>query len=303
MVFYLVNVWSTACKYNKLRPLPSDCIVVCKAVFNNSLNRSLPQIVIIFYFYAELKPLRLFPFIKRKPFLKDLIPDGHTDIHSHLMPGIDDGAKTLDDTIGLIKGLSDTGCRQLITTPHVMRSVWDNTREGIESKLAETTALLKQHDVNMPLRAAAEYLLDGNFSELFKSERLLTLKDNYVLVEMSYINPPIQLYEILFELQVAGYVPVLAHPERYAFYHRMYSDYKKLKDAGCYFQLNLLSAVGYYGEGVCKIADRLLRHGMIDFVGSDVHHEKHIAALSKRVFVKDTKPLEQAIANNKTFIF
>jgi tyrosine-protein phosphatase YwqE len=245
----------------------------------------------------------LFSFLNKKPFLKDLIPDGHVDIHSHILPGIDDGAKTIDDTAALIDGLVKTGCTALITTPHVMQSVWDNTKNGIEGKFSETKKLLEQRGINIPIRAAAEYLLDANFAEQFKTEQLLTLKDNYVLVEMSYINPPLQLFEFLFEMQVAGYVPVLAHPERYAFYHKSFDKYEKLKNAGCYFQVNLLSTVGYYGEGVFKAAEKLLKAGMIDFTGSDAHHAKHIASLSKRVMLKDTAPLSKAIANNETFRF
>jgi tyrosine-protein phosphatase YwqE len=217
------------------------------------------------------------------------------------LPGIDDGAKTIDDTAVLIDGLVNTGCNAIITTPHIMRSVWDNTKDGIEDKLAETKQLLEARGINIPIRAAAEYLLDANFAELFKTEPLLTLKDNYVLVEMSYINPPLQLLEFLFELQVAGYVPVLAHPERYAFYHNNFEKYEQLKNAGCFFQLNLLSTVGYYGEGVFKAAEKLLKRGMIDFTGSDAHHTKHIAALSKRVLLKDTTSLAHALANNETF--
>lgn len=243
----------------------------------------------------------MFSFLNKKPFLKDLIGDGYIDIHSHLLPGIDDGAKNIDDTVSLIEGLQNAGCNAIITTPHVMRSVWDNTKSGIESRLSETRQLLADRGVTIPIRAAAEYLLDANFAELFKTEELLTLKENYVLIEMSYINPPLQLFEFLFELQVAGYVPVLAHPERYAFYHNNFDKYEQLKNAGCYFQINLLSIVGYYGEGVFKAAEKLLKRGMIDFTGSDAHHAKHIAALSKRVLLKDTAPLTQALANNDTF--
>lgn len=245
----------------------------------------------------------MFSFLNKKPLLKDLIPDGHIDIHSHLLPGIDDGAKTIDDTVALIDGLAKAGCRQLITTPHVMRSVWDNTKDGIEDKLAETQKLLLERGVDIPIRAAAEYLLDANFAEMFKNEPLLTLKDNFVLIEMSYINPPIQLFEFLFELQLAGYVPILAHPERYGFYHKHFEKYEQLKNAGCYFQINLLSTVGYYGEGVFKTAEKLLNRGMIDFTGSDAHHGKHIASLSKRVHLKNTTPLERAMANNERFRF
>lgn len=245
----------------------------------------------------------MFFFTKKKPFLKDLIPDNHVDIHSHLLPGIDDGAKTIEDTIFLMKGLQQIGFTQFITTPHTMKSVWENTREGIEGKLSETVKLLKENHMDVELRAASEYLMDSNFVEQFKSEPLLALKDNHVLVEMSYINPPIQLYDIIFELQIAGYTPVLAHPERYAFYHTRLNEYRKLKDAGCKFQINLLSTIGYYGGTAFKTANHLLNYGMIDFAGSDVHHQKHLDSFEKRVLVKDLAPLQNAIANTGFFKF
>lgn len=243
----------------------------------------------------------MFSFIKKRPYLQDLIPGNHIDIHSHLLPGIDDGAKSFSDTSKLIASLQKIGCEQFITTPHIMKNVWENTKSGIGLKLSETNGLLKEEGNPISLRAAAEYLLDANFMELFGEERLLTLKDNYVLVEMSYLNPPMQLYDIIFDLQIAGYIPVLAHPERYGFYHSNFSEFQKLKNAGCLFQLNLLSVVGYYGGGVFEVAKKLLRDGMIDFVGSDVHHEHHISAFGKKVYLNDTKPLVEAIAANQLF--
>jgi tyrosine-protein phosphatase YwqE len=160
---------------------------------------------------------------------------------------------------------------------------------------------LRKHKITLPFRAAAEYMMDDSFVSLFKSENLLTLKKNYVLVEMSYINPPIQLYSILFDLQVAGYIPVLAHPERYLFYHHNMEEYNKLKRAGCLFQLNLLAVVGYYGDAVTKVAEKLLQKGMYSFVGSDVHHDNHIAAFNRKVKLKDLLPLTEAMANNQFF--
>jgi len=160
---------------------------------------------------------------------------------------------------------------------------------------------LNKNNIHLPFRAAAEYMMDDSFVKLFQSGALLTLKDNYVLVEMSYINAPIQLYSILFDLQVAGYIPVLAHPERYVFYHHNFEEYNKLINAGCLLQLNLLAVVGYYGEGIAKIAEKLLQNGMYSFVGSDVHHNNHIAAFEQKIKLKDPIPLKEAIANNEFF--
>jgi len=243
----------------------------------------------------------MFNLFKSKPVLKDLIPDNHVDIHSHLIPGIDDGAKTFEETLKLAKALQSFGISQFITTPHIIQHVWNNTAEQIKAKEIETNMELEKHQITVPFRAAAEYMLDDNFMQLFQSEQLLTLKKNYVLVEMSYINAPIQLYAFLFDLQVAGYIPVLAHPERYLFYHNNFEEYLKLKKAGCLFQLNLLSVVGYYGNEIAKIAEKLLQKGMYDFVGSDVHHSNHIAAFDLKVKLKDLLPLQEVIANNQFF--
>jgi protein-tyrosine phosphatase len=242
-------------------------------------------------------------FFRSKPILKDLIPDHHIDIHSHLLPGIDDGARTFEDTLRLTKALQDIGISQFITTPHIIQHVWENTHEQILDKKVTTVLELEKNNITVPFNAAAEYLMDDQFVRLFQSHDLLTLKDNYVLVEMSYINAPIQLYSILFDLQVAGYIPVLAHPERYLFYHNNFNEYLKLKRAGCQFQLNLLSIVGYYGTAITKIAEQLLQKGMYTYVGSDVHHDNHIAAFKQKVNLKDFVPLKEAIANNQFFKF
>lgn len=243
----------------------------------------------------------MFTLFKSKPVLKDLIPDGHIDIHSHLLPGIDDGARTFEDTLRLTQALQGFGVSQFITTPHIIQYVWDNTHNQILSNKETTVLELEKNKITIPFNAAAEYLMDDQFVQLFQSHELLTLKANYVLVEMSYINAPIQLYSILFDLQVAGYIPVLAHPERYLFYHNNFSEYEKLRRAGCLFQLNLLSVVGYYGAEITKIAEQLLAKGMYTYVGSDVHHDNHIASFEQKVKIKDLVPLKEAIANNQFF--
>lgn len=243
----------------------------------------------------------MFTLFKSKPFLKDLIPDNHIDIHSHLLPGIDDGAKTFEDSLRLTKALQNIGITQVITTPHIIQHVWENSHEQIIANKNSTVLELRKNNIDIPFQAAAEYLMDDQFVRLFQSNDLLTLKDNYVLVEMSYINAPIQLYSILFDLQIAGYIPVLAHPERYLFYHKNFNEYEKLKKAGCLFQLNLLAVVGYYGENIAKIAEQLLQKGMYNYVGSDVHHDNHIAAFGQRVKLKDLSPLKEVIGNNQFF--
>lgn len=243
----------------------------------------------------------MFHFLKKKPVLKDLIAEGHIDIHSHLLPGIDDGAKNFDDSLRLIQALMGFGISEFVTTPHRIQHVWDNSTEKIKITEVATLKELERHEIKIPFRVAAEYMMDDHFVKLFQSGDVLTLKDNYVLVEMSYLNAPIQLYEILFDLQVSGYIPVLAHPERYLFYHSNFDEYLKLKKAGCLFQLNLPTVVGYYGEAILKIAEKLLQKGLYDFVGSDVHHDNHISAFEQKVRLKDLSPLNEVMTNNQFF--
>jgi protein-tyrosine phosphatase len=240
----------------------------------------------------------MFFFKKSTPLLSDLIPDDYTDIHSHLLPGIDDGSRDISETQHLISSLKAIGFNEFITTPHVYNGVWENTTQGIQSTLEKTITQLD----GTPLFAAAEYMMDSYFFDrLKKQEPLLTLKENYLLVEMSYLNAPIQLYDIIFEIQLQGYKPVLAHPERYLFYANNFDEFTKLKKSGCLFQLNLLSTTGYYGAVVTKIAQKLLDQNSYDFVGSDVHHQKHVNALSTKLQIKNHESLRPLLKNNQFF--
>ncbi|MFA5299354.1 MAG: CpsB/CapC family capsule biosynthesis tyrosine phosphatase, partial [Lutibacter sp.] len=180
----------------------------------------------------------MFSFFQKKTPLTSMFPEGFVDIHSHFLPAIDDGSKSMKESVALLRRMKGYGINHIICTPHVIESVWENASETIQHKLDTLNAHLKSTDfMDISLRAAAEYMLDANFNHLLKTEKLRTLKDNIVLVEMSYLNAPIDLYETLFNIQIAGYKPVLAHPERYSFYHNNYEEYKKLKEAGCLFQL------------------------------------------------------------------
>lgn len=204
----------------------------------------------------------------------------HTDIHSHLIPGIDDGAPDLAASLKLIKGLQSLGFRALITTPHVMTDMYPNTPKVILEGLEEVRSALKNEGIDMPIAAAAEYLMDEAFAEKIDAGSLLTLWDQYVLVEMSFISPAPNLETLLFQMQTKGYRPVMAHPERYMYLATSDLDhYKRLKDRGCLLQLNLLSLLGYYGKEVKRTATSLLKADLYDLAGTDLHHERHEKAL------------------------
>lgn len=242
-------------------------------------------------------------FLKKKKIeLSDFFTSHFVDIHSHLLPGIDDGAKDLEKSIELIKTMRSYGIKNFITTPHVLGNVYPNSSSVILEKLEEVKAEIKKQNLDVKISAAAEYMLDENFSELLEKDDILTLKDNYILVEMSYFNAPLNLYEVLFEIQLKGYKPILAHPERYNFFHNDFESYYKLKKQGCLFQLNLLSLTPQYGKNVQQIAQKLLKLGMIDFVGTDTHHSQHLELLKLVATDKNKKNLESLIQNNSKFL-
>ncbi|PKV65405.1 tyrosine-protein phosphatase YwqE [Polaribacter sp. Hel1_33_96] len=232
-------------------------------------------------------------FKKKKIPLNEFFPQGFVDIHSHLLPGIDDGAKDLETSIALIQKMASYGIKNFITTPHILGDVYPNTPEVIKRKLKEVTDELKRRNLlDISISAAAEYMMDEKFTDLIEKEQLLTLKDNLVLVEMSYFSPPINLYEILFQLQLKGYKPILAHPERYNTYHNNFKEYYKLKRAGCLFQLNLLSLTEHYGKHIQKTTEKLLKENMYDFLGTDAHHHQHLETLQKIGTLKNLKSIE-----------
>ena len=237
-------------------------------------------------------------FFKSKPKLVDLIPAGFIDIHSHLLPGIDDGAKSIEDTSEMLLQLKSIGFEKCITTPHSLPGVWENTKEGILTTFIQTKSELPKSTSEMLHITASEYMMNETFHERIQTDELLTIKDNLVLVEMSYLNPPLALLDIIFELKLKGYQPILAHPERYFFYHQNQKMYKTLKELDVLFQLNLLSTVGYYGSSVAIIADMLLKDNFIDFVGSDVHHMRHVNSFQNKITIKSEKKLIEAIERN-----
>lgn len=245
----------------------------------------------------------MFFFKKKKIPLTSLFPDNFVDIHSHVLPGIDDGAKDLEQSIELLQKMRSFGIKHFITTPHVLGDVYPNSSELIQEKLTTVQEELKRrnlHDIR--ISAAAEYMLDEQFAKRLAQDDILVLKDRYVLVEMSYFSAPLNLYDLLFEIQLKGYKPVLAHPERYQFYHNDLQHYYKLKKAGCLFQLNLLSLTPHYGKSVQKTSAQLLENNLYDFVGTDTHHAKHLQLLQEIGTEKTRKSIAHLLENNKKFL-
>lgn len=241
----------------------------------------------------------MFFFRKKSPKVTDLSWLG-ADMHAHLLPGIDDGAPDLETSLELVRGLAALGYRKLIATPHILGDVYPNTPEIIAGKLTLLRNALQEQDLNITLHAAAEYFIDDHFEALLQQKKpLLTLKDNLVLVEFSMITAPFDLQQVFFEMQIQGYQPVLAHPERYIYLGNRREVFHSLKDAGCLFQLNLLSLTGHYGRAVTEIAHYLLDQGLYNLAGTDLHHPRHLAMLQKLAASGTIEPLhDYPLLNN-----
>jgi protein-tyrosine phosphatase len=211
------------------------------------------------------------------PLLKDY-SSVVTDIHSHFIPGIDDGMASIEESIEMLHIMYDLGFRKIITTPHVM-DAYRNTNEIILNGLEQLRKAIARENIPITINAAAEYYIDNFFFKKLKEEKLLTITGNTVLVEISYMNLPEKLTEAFFEMRLNGYSILLAHPERYPFWYRNFDVYKELKDQGILFQININSLSGYYGFPAMKIAERMIDENMVDYIGSDMHGMRHLQGL------------------------
>jgi len=203
------------------------------------------------------------------------------DVHSHLIPGIDDGAQTVEEATILVQKLKSIGYTKLIVTPHTMMHRFANTTQSITDGLKVLKIALLKQQIIMDIEVASEYYLDEHLMDLVQKRDILTFGDNYLLFEMSYVNHPVN-YELMIQKIIdAGYKPVLAHPERYLYMGRNFDKYVSLRILGVYLQLNINSIGGYYSPEVQKNARRLVSEGMISFLGSDTHRLKHSETLEK----------------------
>ncbi|MFM7222829.1 MAG: tyrosine-protein phosphatase [Bacteroidota bacterium] len=217
------------------------------------------------------------------------------DVHSHILPGLDDGAKDEVHAESLIKGLLELGYSKLTATPHVMCDMFDNDADSIVECRNMFVDTLHKKGWELSIEAAAEYLVDEQLEQLLKEKsRLLTIRNNLVLIEVSFIEPPHQLNEIIFEMMLQGYVPVFAHPERYSFYSRDRASLQRLHEMGCLMQCNLLSFGGYYGKSVQQFAEWIAQQGWVRMLGTDLHHERHLEGLRNLPF---TKSLQTALGS------
>jgi protein-tyrosine phosphatase len=242
----------------------------------------------------------IFNLFKRKEKNETVEDSLFVDMHSHVLPGIDDGADSPEDALELLRAFQAFGYKKLIATPHIMGDFFRNTPEIISEKLQLLQCLIRGNNLSITLEAAAEYYLDEWFmAKLRSGEKVLTFGDNYLLFETSYINESAFLDEALFLMKTQGYKPVMAHPERYTYLYSDFSLFKKIYEKGVLFQVNINSLSGYYSKAAQTYAAKLIDHSMVDMLGSDCHGTRHIEAMKKARSSKHyKKALQLNLLNN-----
>ncbi len=240
---------------------------------------------------------KLFSWGKTKE--EEHVPGGpKIDMHSHLIPGIDDGSRSMEESLRLLGAMQRLGYEKVITTPHVMADAYKNSTQTIRDGLKAVRAAAQKEGIDMEIGAAAEYYMDEELIARLERDDILAIHGEYLLFETSYVSKPMSFEDVVFEIGAKGYKPILAHPERYRYITDPDKSYKRMKELGIYFQLDINSLGGHYGRQAKKLAEYLVEHGMIDFLGSDVHHRKHVDFLG-RVF---ESPSYQKLWKNNTIL-
>lgn len=223
--------------------------------------------------------------------IKDLIK---VDMHSHLIPGIDDGSKSIEDSIKMLRKFEELGYSKVITTPHIMSDFYKNTPDIILSGLEKVREVISVNNLKIEIEAAAEYYLDYELMSKIQNKEVLTFGDHHVLFELSFTEEPKIVDEVIFEFLNNGYKPILAHVERYPFYEGNIDRVAELKDKGALLQMNINSLSGHYGPGVVKFAQQLIEADLIDVLGSDCHKIQHLGLLEQTL---TNKYLHQLLAS------
>jgi tyrosine-protein phosphatase YwqE len=223
----------------------------------------------------------MFSFFKRTASPQNSFEFMGADMHNHLTPGIDDGSPDVDTSMQLMEGMMQLGFNTFISTPHVISDVHPNTPETISTAWATLKSAVTEAQWPVGMGVAAEYMLNYDFDSLLANDSLLTFGKKQILIEMSYAVESPNLKEAIFALLTRGYRPILAHPERYNYYHHRFAFYEEITDHGCELQINLLSLGGYYGKPIKAIAEKLIDKGLINWLGTDLHHARHLDALVK----------------------
>ena len=219
------------------------------------------------------------------------------DIHSHLVPGVDDGAKTVNEAMRLLQHLAELGYQKVITTPHVASDYYPNTPQSIRTAFQALQAALAHDKLDIQVSIAAEYYADDHFEKLLASEdEILAFHGKHVLIESSMLSPIANLPKVIHQLLARDFQPILAHPERYLYYQKQPDQFSRFKAMGCQLQVNLLSLAGYYGRDQKKLGIQLLEMGLVDYLGTDLHQESQVKYLHKVLKDKEVMQLLEKLS-------
>lgn len=223
-----------------------------------------------------------FSFFKRKKTINADISRLGADIHSHLLPGIDDGAQDLDQSIAMINKFVELGYKKLITTPHIMSDMYPNSPNTILPALQLVRDEIHRLNIPIEIDAAAEYFTDDYLFNLIDQEKLLTFHGNHVLFEFSFHTQPMMMHETIFKMQAKGYKPILAHFERYMYFQDT-KQAAEFREKGIKIQVNINSLTGHYGPHPRKQAEHLIDQKLVDVIGTDCHRIEHLLLLEKNL--------------------
>ena len=213
-------------------------------------------------------------------------------MHSHLLPDVDDGIRSTTDAITCLRQFADWGIRHVVTTPHVSQDMYPNSSDLLRTVGDELRTQIDAEQLPITFEVAAEYMVDELFVKRLQQNDLLSFgAERYVLIETGWAALPLQLATWLFQLQVQGYKPVLAHPERYPYFRNKPEAIDDIRQQGCLLQLNLMSLAGRYGPEARRLAQTMIQMGLVDFVSSDLHHPRDLPLLEKAMKTPDYQEL------------
>lgn len=228
-----------------------------------------------------------------------------TDIHAHVIPGVDDGATDPANAADIIEGMREWGIKRIIASPHYTLGTFENTPAKLQPAYDALKEELKKRGTDIDISFGGEYRIDDHFMNCLESGEISLMPNQHILIENSFLQEPGNLDRLVFDLQVKGLRPIMAHPERYAYYHNKFGRYQKLHDAGLSFQINLLSIAGAYGKEVEKIAEKLMDAGLVDYVGTDIHNLRHVEIINQYLRTKNAEKhfhtLAGRIRNDRDF--
>lgn len=232
-----------------------------------------------------------------------------TDVHSHILPGVDHGSQSVEESLEMLQAQLDMGISHVMCTSHVTAETFENTPESLTAAYEELKNAIAREGLPINIYVSAEYRIDEYWTQEYEAGHLLPLPGNHVLLENSFAQELIGIDNMMFELQVKGYRPILAHPERYRYYNDRRDRYKTLHNASVKFQINILSLAGYFGKGARERALWLIQNNLCDMLGSDMHNMEHAQIIKEYIGSRDWRKLCEKynlpgrIINDKDFGF